>query len=290
MSASSSRHSTPKSTSPRRFSRSAIRRTTTGKSWSARSLTDRTMENAESLGASVTVSPTRRTRGLQLRGTVHRTPNGELLAFLDADDYSFAEYLEHQVARMTCSKPRVKRGVVACDARIVGPRGFVAGAYLEQLRFGGEVTVATLLRSNPIVVRRSRSVLDEVGGFAEEMQGIEDHDLWLSMVERGYQVVVSRVPLARYGSDDSLESDRWPKAQRNHGRTPLAAREALPSKAAKAARENQRAMVAIERVDSPQGFSSRSVLRTLPLLGLVAVENPRRWPSFAGRWRRGGGA
>jgi GT2 family glycosyltransferase len=62
----------------------------------------------------------------------------------------------------------------------------------------GELDVATLYSSNPILLSSTavrRSLLVEVGGFAEDLPQAEDWDLWLRLAARGARFV--SVPSAR---------------------------------------------------------------------------------------------
>jgi glycosyltransferase involved in cell wall biosynthesis len=211
---------------------------------------------------------------------------GELLAFLDADDHWHASYLEHQVRLYESSLSGFAPvGIVACNARILGSSGFLPGTYRDYVKIRGEVTVARLLAANPILTSAlcPRSAVEHVGGFATELRVAEDYDLWLRMVECGYRVVMTDEPLHVYRlRGESLSSDPVRVAvhtQRVYRRALV--RGNLSARERRIARRELRRQVAIERVASPQGFSPRGVLRTLPLLTLVAIENPRRWPSFA---------
>lgn len=211
--------------------------------------------------------------------------SGELLAFLDSDDYWLPEYLEHQVRlHDTSRKNDAEVGVVACDARILGPDGLLPGTYLDHINFSGKVTVTRLLRSNPIFVSAMspRHVVDEAGGFFDGLHTAEDHDLWLRIVELGYEVISSRTPLAVYRlRGTSLSADPVPMA-RGTQTVLLRALERgnLTKHERRVARRELRLQRAIERIAAPDSFSLRAVLREFPLLALVALEHPRRFPSF----------
>jgi glycosyltransferase involved in cell wall biosynthesis len=126
---------------------------------------------------------------------------GELVAFLDADDLWFPDYLERQVALYDASR-RVRDdvGIVVCDARIVGPDGYRAQTYMEGRSVPQRGDVDALgqveldLRQRPF----AEAIVEEVGRFATDLVGTEDYDLWLKIVERGYRVVANRRPLAVY--------------------------------------------------------------------------------------------
>ncbi len=209
-----------------------------------------------------------------------------MLAFLDSDDYWLPSYLEHQVdvydTRRTSGR---EIGVVACDAHVVVSAGYLPRTYLEYLEFEGGISVTTLLKSNPVFASAlsPRHVVEEAGGFCTQLRGTEDHDLWLRVVELGYSIVVSRVPLAVYRvRGGSLSADSLPIARG----TQLVLRRALDrgnlnASQIRIARRELRRQRAIQRIASPAGLSWRAVLCALPLLTVVAAENPRRWRSFA---------
>src|SRR5262249_47288842 len=143
--------------------------------------------------------------------------SGELVAFLDSDDYWLESYLQHQVdvydSRCAAGGDV---GIMACDARVLVGERLLPESYLEHLGFDGEVPLTSLLESNPIYASATcpRRVVDEAGGFETRLRGIEDHDLWLRVVELGHSVVVSRVPLAVYRvRDESLSADPRPIAR-----------------------------------------------------------------------------
>jgi glycosyltransferase involved in cell wall biosynthesis len=249
--------------------------------------TDRTCEIAESFGVRVTLARNARNAGpAAARNVAISNASGELLAFLDADDYWFPDYLEHQVALFDSSRTEgAGAGIVACDAHILGPSGFLPDVYSDHAQVPDEVTSTSLLRGNPIFVSAMspRRVVEEAGGFCEELRGTEDHDLWLRIVELGYTVVVSSRRLAVYRiRGQSLSADPEAMAagaqavlRRALGRGNLTARQR------RIARRELRLQRAVARIASPDGLSYRRLATALPLLTLVAVEHPRRWPSFA---------
>jgi glycosyltransferase involved in cell wall biosynthesis len=221
-------------------------------------------------------------RGLAAaRNLAARHANGELVALLDSDDAWHPDYLERQVA-LYDAEPGA--GIVCCDADLVGPDGPLGITYAQ--RFGAPqqpVDAATLLRGNPIFVSAlvPRAVLDEVGGFDERLRAVEDLDLWLRIVERGYRVAYQPLALADYTvaagtlSGDTLRMTRSRqavyRAALDRGRLDDAAR-----REAHAAIRLERAAEVVELV--------RRRRRTRPvraaLAGLIAA------PSVAWAWLR----
>ena len=138
---------------------------------------------------------------------------GELLAPLDADDYWLPEFLERQVRLFDESRSRGRNtGIVACDAQLLAPDGTIASrTYMDEVRGPAELDLTQLLKANPIFVSAlvPKKAYEEVGGEFAEVTPAEDWDLWIRLLERGYEVVVNRMPLAVYRvTPGSLSSDR----------------------------------------------------------------------------------
>jgi glycosyltransferase involved in cell wall biosynthesis len=249
--------------------------------------TDGTAKVAERLGSGLVLVRSEANHGPSTaRNLAIAASSGELLAFLDSDDYWLPDYLDHQVRLLDASRREgVEVGIVACDAEVLGPAGRLPRTYLDLIGFEGEVTVTRLLSSNPIFVSAvsPRRVVDEAGGFCADLRAAEDHDLWLRIAELGYAIVVSRAPLAVYRvRGRSLSADPGPMARGTQAVLLRAlARGNLTSRQRRIARRELRLQRAVERVAAQEGLLHRGVLSSLPLLARVAVENPRRWPSFA---------
>jgi teichuronic acid biosynthesis glycosyltransferase TuaG len=210
---------------------------------------------------------------------------GELLAFLDADDYWLPGYLEHQVRFFDESQAvRADVGIVACNACVLGPDGFRPGTYMDLVGAPKDVTLTLMLRFNPIFVSAlsPRAVVDEAGGFYPESLA-EDYDLWIRILELGYRVVSTRRPLAVYRVSPGSASARPDVIARA---TQVVFRRALERgnltrRQRRIVRRELRAHRVVEQIVSANGTSYRRLLRMLPLLALVAVEHPNRWLSYA---------
>ena len=132
---------------------------------------------------------------------VEAAGGAELIALLDHDDWLREDYLERMVTLHDSGWEAGRRiGIVACDARLFGPRGFHRKTWGERLGWNDHVDLDSLIGQNTIFARAlfRRSAFAEVGGFIEDCIGSDDWDLWLRMVEAGYDVAVTREPLAVY--------------------------------------------------------------------------------------------
>jgi glycosyltransferase involved in cell wall biosynthesis len=216
---------------------------------------------------------------------------GELLAFLDADDYWERDYLVEQVALFDRSREAGgTTGIVACNARLLGPSGFLPRTYMDHVGTPDGIDLRKLLSSNPIYTSAltPRTIFDEVGGFCSELTGSEDWDLWLRIVERGYRVVASRRLLAVYRLGPTSLSSNGERMARNERLLFERAlqRGRLTPAEARIARRELRKRGALLQIAAADGLSLRTV-RALPLLARVAAENPRSWRLLPRLLRRG---
>jgi glycosyltransferase involved in cell wall biosynthesis len=262
--------------------------------------TDATAEIAAGFGPRVKVVRSSENRGpAAARNLALDKANGELVALLDADDYWLPEYLERQVALYDRASDLGERvGIVTCDAYI-SDGGEPGPKTLRQVvGFPEELTLSRLLERNSIFVSAlsPRAVIEEVGGFCEEIVGTEDYDLWLRIVEQGYGVVASRAPLAVYRvADQSISADagRMARALQLTYQRALA-RGSLTPRQRWIVRRNLRLQRAVERLSAIRAARRAGVAvpagklaRAVPLLLWVAAENPNRWFPVAGRMARG---
>jgi glycosyltransferase involved in cell wall biosynthesis len=250
--------------------------------------TDDTLEIVSNFGDRVRIVEHVRNSGLAAaRNSAIRESDGELLALLDADDYWLPSYLEHLVALYDRESHDGNVGIVACNAYVLEPDGILPRTYAELIGAPAHVTTSRLLESNRIFVSAMspRTVIDNAGGFYEQLRRVEDYDLWLRVVELGYRVAVTNEPLAVYRvTEGSLSRDPTAMAQATQivYRRALARGNLRPHERRIAERE-LRFQRALEQVISPNGISYRRALGALPLLLRVAAEHPRRLVSFARR-------
>lgn len=257
---------------------------------------DATAERAQALSPRVRVVRAERNGGpAAARNLALRHAEGELVAFLDADDWWLPEYLERQVARYDAETaaggPPV--GIVACDARIRLPGGEDApGTYADQFRDSGPPTLERVLRRNFIFISAlvPHAAGEEVGWFDPELFGTEDHDLWVKLLERGYRAVVNDRVLAVYRrTQGSISLDIERQAANNlrtYGRALERGR--LTPRQRRIARSElryNRAMGAVANAafgGEPPARKAAALARAAGPLLLVAATRPRLW----GDWLR----
>jgi len=146
--------------------------------------TDRTAAVAsafESRGVRVIRQPN---QGLAAaRNTGIQNSSGELLFFLDADDYMVTDTVSRLVRKIEGLGPEF--GMVACLAMVEGPDGVVQSPERTggSQRTGGEVSWGDLVLSTrfPCTVLARRAVFEICGLFdrAYHRLGCEDRDMWI---------------------------------------------------------------------------------------------------------------
>jgi glycosyltransferase involved in cell wall biosynthesis len=250
---------------------------------------DTTLELASSFGGQVRAFGNERNLGPG--GTRNRAisqAGGELIALLDADDLWLPEYLERQVARFDSARGAGRPvGIVACNARIATPARGARETILEHFREPLEpVTLERVLRGNCIFISAliARQAGEEAGWFSD-LYGTADHDLWIKILELGYEVALNREVLAVYRQPPGSISNNLAGMAADNQRTyaQALARGRLTPAQQRIARAQIRYSRAMEAVAEARfGGHRRRLLRQLPILAWVAASNPRAW----GQWLR----
>jgi glycosyltransferase involved in cell wall biosynthesis len=120
------------------------------------------------------------------------------LALLDGDDQLTPGYLEQMIPAIAADDGLA---FVTCDAEMFGDPRFAGRRYSDAYPLKGAVTLNRVLRSEQAIFVASiirRSALDEVGGFDGQLRSVEDLDLWIRLLARGWRGAVLPRPLVRY--------------------------------------------------------------------------------------------
>jgi glycosyltransferase involved in cell wall biosynthesis len=145
---------------------------------------------------------------------VEASAGGELVALLDHDDWLLAPYLERMVGLYDARVAEGRKvGIVACDGRLwTEGVGMQERTWSEQYlgTAAGRVDYDAMIHRNAILARAvfSRAAFDEVGGFAAECRASDDWDLWLRMLEAGWEAVYEPEPLVVWRRHEESLSDR----------------------------------------------------------------------------------
>ncbi len=146
------------------------------------------------------------------RNTGLHAAQGELVAFLDADDLWLPNYLDEQVKFM---RARVC-DLVCADAEVFNDASREEKTYMESLMADapptGDVTFLGLLSAEQSLITSGvvarRELVLEVGLFDEALRNSQDFDLWLRLARQGAQMAYQCRTLLRYRSrDNSLSGD-----------------------------------------------------------------------------------
>jgi glycosyltransferase involved in cell wall biosynthesis len=146
-----------------------------------------------------------------------RVARGRYIAFLDADDYWEANYLDEQV---TFIESNGGYDVVYADALIVGDSPLAGRTYMNIAPSTGVATFETLVTQQCGVITsgvlaRRQSILD-VGLFDENLRRAHDYDLWLRLAKAGARFDYQRKVLLSYWyHSNGLSGDAITHAERD---------------------------------------------------------------------------
>lgn len=132
---------------------------------------------------------------------VSASSGGELIALLDADDWWRDDYLEHQVRLYDQARASGRRvGIVCCNPLIQTEEGLTGETFAERFWWRDSIDYDGMIERSYVFVGAlfPRVAYDEVDGFSPECWGTEDYDLWLRIMEAGYEVVSTRANVAVY--------------------------------------------------------------------------------------------
>lgn len=118
---------------------------------------------------------------------------GEFIARQDADDYSYPQRLELQLAKIQ-SSPQI--GMVSCSTQYIGPQG--EPLTIIQRSESPEIATQELLhaRQGPAAhgsVLFRKSVYNAVGGYRPDFYFAQDSDLWLRIAEKAQFASLSQI-------------------------------------------------------------------------------------------------
>jgi glycosyltransferase involved in cell wall biosynthesis len=175
--------------------------------------TDATRQSLEAFGPELRLLSFPRRRGVSAaRNLGMKAARGEWLAFLDSDDLWLPEKLERQVGFLE-EHPET---LICQTEEIWVRRGRPVNPPQTHRKAGGWIFLRSLERCliSPSAVVLHQRLVDEAGGFDEDLPAAEDYDLWLRLSWR-YPVGLVPEPLVvkRGGHPDQLSGqwglDRW---------------------------------------------------------------------------------
>jgi glycosyltransferase involved in cell wall biosynthesis len=217
----------------------------------------------------------------------------ELLALLDADDYWLPMYLERQIATYDAARARgVRVGAVACDALVETPDGRWDETFGTAFGWRDEIDYDAMLAQSYVFVGAviARSSFDEVGAFSPDCWGSEDYDLWLRLLERGYEIVTVSEPLAVYSHHpQGLSKDQLQMADASivAFQRALERGAATPSQLVQLRRRLRHYRALRKRAHVQEAWRARRPLAVaghlacaLPLGMAAFFQDPRRWPEW----------
>jgi glycosyltransferase involved in cell wall biosynthesis len=145
------------------------------------------VRNSRNLGASLS-----RNTGVELA-------RGNLIAFLDSDDYWEPDKLQKQVTRIEKSDDV---GLVYCDQWLVRENGMVVESSKELIRgYVWDHLLSGWTAPNTSTLMIKRDVYEDIGGFDSELSSCQDHDFWMRIGLKGIGVEYCAERLSYFGQD-----------------------------------------------------------------------------------------
>jgi len=140
---------------------------------------------------------------------------GEWVAFLDADDYWTARYLEGQMEVLQQSSA----DVVYCDAFLVADGRVAKRTYMDLAPTRCAVSPESLLAVDVGIITSGviarKTLLDSVGGFDETITRGQDFELWFRLAKNRAMFVCNRMLLLYYTlSETGLSGNESSQVQR----------------------------------------------------------------------------
>lgn len=133
---------------------------------------------------------------------------GEWIAFLDSDDEWLAHKLDRQWSEI-CKDPGIR---IVHGNEIWIRNGVRVNQMLKHRKFGGHIfeKCLPLCAISPSAALLQRKLLEEVGGFNENLPACEDYDLWLRICSQYPVSYVDEPILKKYGGhQDQLSQQHW---------------------------------------------------------------------------------
>lgn len=219
----------------------------------------------------------------------------ELIALLDHDDYWRDDFLERTVALYDAASAAGRSvGIVACNALIHLPEGLTEETVADRSGWVEPIGYDDMIDRNHIFARAlfARAAYRAVGWFSSECPGYDDYDLWLRIMEAGYDVITTREPLAVYrlhptnmSRDRLLMAEGAIAARRralHRGALTPRQRRAVKARLRHHLALRERALVYRAIAERRPARAAARALRAAPY-GLVALlQHPGRWSEWTG--------
>jgi GT2 family glycosyltransferase len=132
---------------------------------------------------------------------VEASSGGELLALLDHDDRWREDFLEHMTGVYDAGVAQGRRvGVVSCNPLIETEDGTGGKTFAEHYWWSDHVDYDAMIERDYVYAGAlfPREAFEGVGGLSGECWGSDDYDLWMRLLEDGYEIVTTRESVAVY--------------------------------------------------------------------------------------------